>query len=529
VGPPSFDTAILGAGFSGALLARILASRGRSVLLVERGRHPRLAVGESSTPIADLILDQLCDRYRLSDVAPLARYGRWIRECPQLMRGCKRGFSYFQHHPGRPFEETEDHSHSLLVTASASDAVADTHWMRADVDHYLVQGAVAAGVDYRDQTSLAGLAPGPPWKLTLRRARETQTATAEFLVDASGAAGAVADSLGLADWRPRMRTATHSCFAHLVDVGSWSERLRREGHSLDDHPFDADAAAQHHLLEEGWLWMLRMDDGRTSVGWTRPLGDPANRQAMAAGLPRPSSAPGVGARPADDLAELFGLAPYPSLLALLSGARLVAPATGALHSGPLQRLRAPAAGDRWALMPTTAATIDPLHSSGIAHALSGVERLAALLLETDAGTPHRRGRLAVYADQVLRESLLMDRLVAACYASWHDFARFVAASSLYFIAAIRCEERRAGSSAEGLPLWSVDDRKLVDRLDHFTDRLEQLGRSDRWGRDPKATAALIDQMRGELDPWNSAGLLDPDASNMYAYTAAAKRPGNDPR
>ena len=53
------DVAILGAGFAGSVLAMVLRRLGRSVVLVERGAHPRFAVGESSTPLANLVLESL--------------------------------------------------------------------------------------------------------------------------------------------------------------------------------------------------------------------------------------------------------------------------------------------------------------------------------------------------------------------------------------------------------------------------------------------------------------------------------------
>ena len=55
------DVAIVGSGFAGSLTASCLARRGWRVALVERGRHPRFAIGESSTPLANLLLEELAD------------------------------------------------------------------------------------------------------------------------------------------------------------------------------------------------------------------------------------------------------------------------------------------------------------------------------------------------------------------------------------------------------------------------------------------------------------------------------------
>ena len=53
------EVAIVGSGFAGSLLARILAVLGYDVVLLERGRHPRFAIGESSTPLANLSLERI--------------------------------------------------------------------------------------------------------------------------------------------------------------------------------------------------------------------------------------------------------------------------------------------------------------------------------------------------------------------------------------------------------------------------------------------------------------------------------------
>ena len=57
------DIAIVGSGFAGALAALALGKRGRRVVLIERGRHPRFVIGESSTPLCNLLLEELADRY----------------------------------------------------------------------------------------------------------------------------------------------------------------------------------------------------------------------------------------------------------------------------------------------------------------------------------------------------------------------------------------------------------------------------------------------------------------------------------
>src|SRR5437899_3104592 len=60
-----FDLAIIGSGFSGSLLAMIAQRAGRSVMLLDRGVHPRFAIGESTSPLLNLVIRQVADRYDL--------------------------------------------------------------------------------------------------------------------------------------------------------------------------------------------------------------------------------------------------------------------------------------------------------------------------------------------------------------------------------------------------------------------------------------------------------------------------------
>jgi FADH2 O2-dependent halogenase len=142
-----YDVGIVGSGFSGSLLAWILASAGRRVFLLDRSQHPRFAIGESSTPLADLLIEQLADKHGLPALGALSRWGSWQRELPHLSGGKKRGFSYYAHRRHQPYSDSTAHEQSLLVAASASDDQSDTHWLRSDVDAWFFQQAQAAGVE----------------------------------------------------------------------------------------------------------------------------------------------------------------------------------------------------------------------------------------------------------------------------------------------------------------------------------------------------------------------------------------------
>src|SRR6185312_235582 len=146
-------------------------------------------------------------------------------------------------------------------------------------------------------------------------------------------------------------------FSHLDDVPKWTAKLRENGIPTGDFPYDPDDSALHQVLDEGWMWMLRFNDRRISLGFTLDL----NKSAYT-GLS------------ADQVWE-DTLKRYPSLGALFSGISLSSIPGRMIRSERLQRRLDKCYGDGWAALPHTVGFVDPLFSSGIAHTLSGIEKL----------------------------------------------------------------------------------------------------------------------------------------------------------
>ena len=481
------DVVILGSGFGGSLLGWILAAAGTRVVVVDRDRHPRFAIGESSTPVADLLLADLARRHRLPALLPLSRWGTWQATYPEIGCGKKRGFSYFHHRPGEPFRDSPDHAASLLVAASATDAGSDTHWLRADVDAFLFRCGAAAGMVGIEGAAVTGIdRDDGRWRVAIRRdTGAAETIAAPFLVDATGGGGALAGALGLPRDDDRLRTRTGALFTHLRGVGSWDRLQEAEGNRSTTSPFPSDDAAQHHVFDDGWVWMLRFRDDLCSVGFVRPA---ARWEGI---VDRAAAWEGLVGR-------------CPSVAALLRGAR---PVREVSLLPRLSRLWGRAAGPGWAMLPTTAGFVDPLHSSGIAHGLSGVARLADLLL----APRHDARAWEAYGAAVHDEVLWIDRLVSACYRVLPDFDRFRLAATLFFLATVRFERALAGGMdcAES-GFLAARDAPLRAALEAAAEEVE--------GGDAGDLAGL----RGRLAPFDPVGLLDPAARHRFAHTAVDK-------
>ena len=497
------DVAIVGAGFGGSLAALMLQRIGLSAVLIDRASHPRFAIGESSTPNADLLLLQLAREYDLPRLAPLAKYGTWQAAYPEVIGGIKRGFSYFHHRRGQPFRADSDHSTELLVAASPDDARSDTHWLRSSVDQFFAREAVAAGVPLLENTTVSLAARDGGWRLSGTRHEEAVQIDAEFVIDGTGEYGLVPRTLGIANRADTLATNSRTVFAHFTNLRPWHDLLAERGGAVGDHPFYCDHAALHQVFDDGWMYQLGFNNGVTSAGFVLD----------AAECPLDESLP--IRQEWNDL-----LARYPSIAEQFAATEVVAPPGGIGRSRRLQRRMERMAGDNWALLPHTAGFIDPLHSTGIAQTLCGLRRLAAIFRE-HWQKPSLPAALAGYAATIDRELTMIDKLVSACYLGRRNFHLFTACAMLYFAAAHTSEQRRlAGLVPPEASFLLADDDAFRELVFSAWRRVRELAALA--DPSPPAISDFERFIARGLAPYNSCGLCDPGARNMYRYTAITK-------
>jgi FADH2 O2-dependent halogenase len=159
------------------------------------------------------------------------------------------------------------------------------------------------------------------------------------------------------------------------------------------------------------------------------------------------------------------------------------------------------------MLPTTAGFVDPLHSTGIAHGLSGVDRVAGMLLaETFDEVAWQ-----AYGVAVIDEVTWIDELVSACYAVLPDFDRFRLACTLFFLATVEAERgygRGETTSSQGF--LAARNGPLRAALSVARAELVAGG------------ASLHERLRERLAPFDPVGLLDPAARHRFAHTAVDK-------
>ncbi len=472
----------------GSLLALIARRLGKSVILIEKGKHPRFAIGESSTPLANLALEELARRYELPRLLPLTKWGLWQKEYPQVGCGLKRGFSFFHHQRGQPWTATPERRNELLVAASPNDAVADTHWFRADVDQFLVNEAVAEGVEYIDHAHLNGVEfTGDFVRVTGSRQNVPLLARARLIVDASGPNGFLQKSLNLPGSSFPTLPPTQGLFTHFVDVRPFSD-IHGEANGL---PYPIDSAAVHHVFDGGWIWVLRFNNGITSAGVA--AGEALANELNLSG----------GGKGWDRL-----LATLRSVQQQFRSARAVQPF---IHAPRLSFRTTQVAGRCWAMLPHTAGFVDPLLSTGFPLNLLGIGRLAQCL-EAGKDWEHEE-TLKDYSVQTLKELDFTALLVSALYGSMDDFEVFTALSLLYFAAASYGEVmRRLGKQAHAFLL--CDDPRFAPPAHRIVTLALRKPRTS------TSRSELLSEIKSVIEPFDLAGLNDAQRRNWHPVLAS---------
>jgi len=484
------DVAIVGSGFGGSLAALGLLARGCRVAVIERGRHPRFAIGESSTPLANLLLEEIADRYDLPRIRAFSKWGTWQQTRPDVACGLKRGFTFFFHQPGSTFDDTPAHDDQLMVAASPHDRVADTHWYRPDFDLALVQEAQAAGAVYLDATRLDGVRHESN-QVVLEGQRDGTPVriSAEFAIDATGPRGFLHHALRLPERVRRWLPPTQGLFTHFEGVDRW-DRLRPD---TDAPPYPVDDAAVHHVFPGGWIWVLRFNNGITSAG-AALTGDAAAAIRASEGAPA-----------WDRL-----LATLPSVADQFQPSRAVLPF---MHSPRLSFRSARAAGSTWALLPSAAGVIDPLLSTGFPLTLLGIVRLLDVLERTSPGR-QREAALERYERTTLAELDATERLVAALYATMADPPLFKRLSLLYFAAASFSEAVRRLGRPELAPGFLLHAHPV------FGPELEACVTAAAASPGGSTRSALEERIDRAIEPFDTAGLLDRRRRDWYPVLAS---------
>lgn len=470
-------------------MAMVAQRLGFSTILIERGRHPRFTIGESSTPLANLLLEEIAIDHDLPFIRPLCHWGTWQANLPQLGCGLKRGFSFYHHQFDSRFDPDPNHERQLLVGANLNEETADTHWYRPDFDHYLVQKAERLGVKYWDEMELReARAEAGVMRLRGKRRGEVLEVEAEFVIDATGPRGFLFRKLKLPEMKFGPTLSTQALFSHFRGVRS----LPHSFSSSRTPPYPPEQAAVHHVFPGGWVWVLKFNNGIISAGV-------AATDEIAKNL-RFSS----GQTAWDRL-----LMRLPSLAEMFEPAQAVVPF---VHSRRIAFRSREMAGPRWALLPSAAGFVDPLLSTGFPLALLGVKRIGQIL-RSHWQRPSFESEMEEYARLTADELDSVTALVKALYSTMDRFDLFRQLALLYFACASYSEmARRLGK-------LHLADSFLLCRHTSFAKHFKEVCALAQRSRSARAAAEAGQKIREAIEPFDVAGLADLSRNHWYPSRA----------
>ncbi len=307
------DVLVIGGGPAGSTIAALLAQRGKSVILLDKDRHPRFHIGESLLPFSLPLLDRL-----------------GVREAVERIGMPKYGIEFV----------SPDHDRSSLLEFGEGwhkDMDYSYQVRRSEFDHILIENAQARGAEVHQGVRVEDVEFPPEGGVVASATADDGTRRrwqARFLVDATGRDTFLASKLGLKQRNRRHESA--AIYGHF----SGAERLKgREEGNISIFWFAG-----------GWFWLIPLADGTTSIG----------------AVCRPEK---IKNRNGDDVTTFFHklISSCPALADRLRHATLIG---DAIATGNYSYQSQSMVGERYIMVGDSSSFIDPVFSTGVHLAMS---------------------------------------------------------------------------------------------------------------------------------------------------------------
>lgn len=406
-----YDVIVFGSGLAGSLTAMILSKQGYRVAMIEKGSHPRMAIGESLLPASAMWFYLLGQKYEIPEITTLCHVDSVSRNIASSS-GIKRGVGYIYH---REDEDTVRAEESSMFIGATQPIFKEGHLYRQDVDHHLVKAAIGYGVDYADQTTIVdvdfssdGVSVGTA---------DGRRFEGRMVIDATGRSSLLADKFDLREEPTRLRHSSRSIFTHMRGVAPFEdvapESLGKRRSASWSH------GTLHHIFDGGWFWVIPFGNHENSTSDMASIGVTVSTDRH----PKPE-----GIEPEKEFGEFVRR--YPVIERHLGTAT---PARDFVGTDRLQYSSTTSVGDRHILLQHSYGFIDPLFSRGIWRSIETVDAVCRTLidaLDDDDLTAERFESIDRMQAAMLDDN---DRMVHNAYRSMSSYETWTSWLRMWFV------------------------------------------------------------------------------------------------
>jgi FADH2 O2-dependent halogenase len=396
-----YDVIIAGSGIYGTSLAGILAKSGLSVLVIERGKHPRFALGEALLPQSAIWPFIIGERFGIPEIGHLSHADRIVDHITPSC-GLKHSIGFAHHIAGEPLKAPQLHQ----LVPPHLPFYSESHLYREEVDQFLLNAAIKYGADYTEETPITDVQIGADGVVISCPSKEYRGA---YFVDASGRGSKLVEQRGYRAEAPEAKTHSRAIFAHVEGLQPFDNIMEAPSKGRKWHE-----GTFHHVFDGGWMWVIPFDNFSRS----------SSRKASVGLMLDPRIHPEDATKTAEEEFYSF-IAGYPDMERHMEGIEVTMPFT---RTGRLQYSSRQSVGERHFTAPSTFGFIDPLYSNGLIHTFESVYYGARHLLSAfgkEEG-PVKKGDFSTAAFakmEVLHRTQWnhADGTISQAYASMADF------------------------------------------------------------------------------------------------------------
>lgn len=438
------DVAVIGADFSGLMLAAILARHGVRVAIVDDGTLPRYAIGEVTIPYTSVIIELIGDRYDVPEISQIA-YAHKVAAKVSNTCGVKKNLGFLYHREGRLHDPDE------AIQFNVPSEHGESHFFRQDIDAYLLQTALKYGATAYLGTKIDDLdTDGSGATVSLADGRAIK---AGFIVDSSGERSLLAAKHDLRESPTRLKHHCRSMHTHMIGVRKWDdlrvrskiksarprtesairkrlEKVRAVGKVEEGlgalgitNPGVWSEGTLHHVFDGGWLGVAHFGNH-----------DSAKNPLTSVMLHLdPRKFPDDGTPAAEEFARF--IRQFPGIASQFDRAKTVRPW---LKKGRVQYSSKKTIGERFVLFDTSASYGDLLYARALCNAAEYVYTLAWPLIEAARAKDYSMARFEYFDSVQQGVADWNDRVHHAAYLASRDFSLWNAFGRCWLLTSMLC-------------------------------------------------------------------------------------------